>query len=302
MPWSVGIRFTHASLQVLAEDHGIDLLHIKGPAVDESLLEVVPGDTPHPGTPAKRVARQSIDADVLVRPHHVERLLEVMHRHGWTTQYRFEDGSAFEHAATLVHPFLAPVDVHRRFPGMDAHPAPAFERLWQERHLVPIAGFDCPVPSVTAQRLVLVLHATRAGELEHPDIQCSWTLATDDERAAVRRLAEALGAQVALAAGTGRLGDHAGARGYELWRALSTGEQSRVRIWLARVQAEPTVFGALRTAVRLIVPKPGRMRTTLGRRPTAREVAAAYAQRARWGYREVARLVRASRDTSRGGR
>ena len=115
MPWSVGIRFTHASLQVLADDHGIDLLHIKGPAVDDSLLEVQPGDASPRGGPVERVARQSIDADVLVRPAHVERLLDVMHRHGWTMKYRFEDGSAFEHAATLMHPFLAPVDVHRRF-------------------------------------------------------------------------------------------------------------------------------------------------------------------------------------------
>lgn len=302
MPWSVGIRFTHASLQVLADDHGIDLLHIKGPAVDDSLLEVQPGDASPPDAPVERVARQSIDADVLVRPAHVERLLDVMHRHGWTMKYRFEDGSAFEHAATLIHPFLAPVDVHRRFPGMDANPTAAFERLWEERHVVPIAGFDCPVPSVTAQRLVLVLHATRAGRLQHSDIQRSWTFATDDERAAVRRLADELGAEVALAAGTGRLADYDGTRGYELWRALSTGEQSRVRIWLARVKSEPTVFGAVRTAVRLIVPNPRRMRTTLGRRPTVREVTRAYAQRARWGYREVARLVRASKGASRGTR
>ena len=126
--------------------------------------------------------------------------------------------SAFEHAATLVHPFLAPVDVHRQFPGMDANPTAAFERLWEERHAVPIAGLDCPVPSLTAQRLVLVLHATRAGQLQHSDIQRSWTFATDDERAAVRRLADELGAEVALAAGTGRLADYDGTRGYELWR------------------------------------------------------------------------------------
>ena len=44
MPPAVGIRFAHAALQVLAEDHGIDLLHIKGPAVDDSLLEARPSE------------------------------------------------------------------------------------------------------------------------------------------------------------------------------------------------------------------------------------------------------------------
>ena len=137
------------------------------------------------------------------------------------------------------------------------------------------------MPSITAQLLVLVLHATRAGQLQHSDIERSWTSATDEERAAVRRLADDLGAEVALAAGTGRLAHYEGARGYDLWRALSTGEQSRVRIWLGRVKSERTVLSALRTGVRFILPNPRRMRTQLGRRPTAREVARAYGQRAR---------------------
>ena len=82
MPRSVGIRLTHASLQVLADDHGIDVLHIKGPAVDESLLEVRASEDATTSGRVERVARQSIDADVLVRPAHVERLFEVMHDTG----------------------------------------------------------------------------------------------------------------------------------------------------------------------------------------------------------------------------
>lgn len=285
MPWSVGIRFSHAALQVIAEDQGVDLLHIKGPAVDDSL---------------GGATRQSIDADVLVRPSHVDRLVTAMHQHGWRTLYRFEDGSAFEHASTLTHPVLAAVDVHRRFPGIDA--ATAFERLWAERRTVLIAGTPCIVPSVTAQRLILILHATRGGGVDHADIERSWTDATDHERAGVQQLADEVGAEVALAAGTGRLEEYQGRRGYELWRALSTGEQSHVRIWLARVKSEPTTAGALRTAVRLVLPNPRRMRTKLGRRPTARELARAYAQRARWGAGEVAQLVRSSRAASRADR
>ncbi|MFC7489210.1 MULTISPECIES: nucleotidyltransferase family protein [unclassified Knoellia] len=277
MPWSVGIRFSHAALQALAEDHGVDLLHIKGPAVDESLG----GGT-----------RRSIDADVLVRPAHVDTLLAAMHEHGWSTRYLFEDGSAFEHAATLGHPFLAPVDVHRSFPGIGGDAAAAFERLWADRHDTDIAGMPCPVPSVAAQRLILIVHATRGGRLDHPDIERSWTSATSAEREAVIRLADDLGAGVALAAGTGRLDEFVGQRGHELWRVLSTGEQSRARIWAARVRAAPTRRAALRVAVRLVVPNRHRMEARLGRRPTAREVATAYVTSARAGTGELVGFVR----------
>jgi hypothetical protein len=171
----VGIRFTHATIQVLAEANGIDLLHIKGPAVDDRLLAVLPTDDPPSGAPGT-VARYSVDADVLVRPAHVDRLFEVMHGHGWTTAYHFADGSAFEHAATLTHPVLSPADVHRRFPGIGIDAATAFERLWAERHTALIAGTPCPVPSLRAQRLVLIVHAARGGALYHSDIQRSWVL------------------------------------------------------------------------------------------------------------------------------
>ena len=294
MPVDVGIRFAHASLQVIADDNGVDLLHIKGPAVDDSLLETRLPDPERDeadGHPSAAVPRRSIDADVLVRPRHVARLFDAMHRHGWTTKYDFEDGSAFEHAATMVHPVLAPVDVHRRFPGIDGDAEAAFASLWSDRHTVLLAGMPCLVPSVTAQRLVLILHATRAGQLDHPDIVRSWTAATDAQRADVLELAAALRADVALAAGTGRLHEYQGVRGYELWKALSTGERSMVRLWLARVRAAPTRGAAVRTAVHLVVPNRHRMEAALGRAPTVHEVARAYRYRAWWGLRELTRLV-----------
>ena len=312
MPVSVAIRFTHASLQVLAEDYGIDLLHIKGPAVDDALLEVrvssisrtdgvAESEPESPLGAAETVARRSIDVDVLVRPAHLDRLSMAMRQHGWTTKYRFEVGSAFEHAATMTHPFLAPVDVHRHFPGMDSDPEAAFSRLWRDRHTVELAGTPCPVPSVTAQRLILILHATRAGQLTHPDILRSWTAAREDDRDAVRRLAADLGAEVGLAAGTGRLDEFSGARGYALWLALSTGERSLVRMWVARVKAAPTRRAALRTAVHLLVPNPRRLEATLGRPPTAREITRAYWRRARRGGREMGTLLRATVRRARGG-
>ena len=293
LPLGVGVQFTHAALQVLAEDHCVDLLHIKGPAVDPALLDVREMDDAAPGEQATAdvrsvpVPRRSVDADVLVRPSHVERLIEVMQRHRWTTLYRFEDGSAFEHATTMSHPFLAMVDIHRRFPGIGGDAELAFERLWRERQTALIAGQPCAVPSVTGQRLVLILHATRAGALGHSDIRRSWTDATGGERAAVQALAGDVGAELALAAGTGRLHAYRGRPDYELWLALSTREHAKPKVWLARVRAAPTKRAAARTAVRLLVPNPHRMEVALGRRPTAGELARAYVDRALWGAREL---------------
>ena len=251
MPVDVGIRFAHASLQVIADDNGIDLLHIKGPAVDDSLLEARSPDPERDGTddPASEaVPRRSIDADVLVRPRHVDRLFDAMHRHGWTMKYAFEDGSAFEHAATMVHPVLAPVDVHRRFPGIDADADAAFESLWSDRHTVLLAGMPCVVPSVTAQRLVLILHATRAGQLDHPDIVRSWAAATEASAPTCSdwrrtwgptsrwRPVRAACTSTAVRAATSSGGP---------CRPVSVG----VRLWLARVRAARTWRSSVRTAV-----------------------------------------------------
>lgn len=305
LPLGVGVQFAHAALQVLADDHGIDLLHIKGPAVDAALLDVrevgdpTLGESAGGDTLSVPVPRRSVDADVLVRPSHVDRLTEVMHRHQWTTLFRFEDGSAFEHATTMSHPFLAMVDIHRRFPGIGGDAELAFERLWSERQTAVIAGQPCAVPSLTAQRLVLILHATRAGALGHGDIRRSWTDATDGEREAVQALAEEVGAELALAAGTGRLHEYAGRPDYELWLALSTREHAKPRVWLARVRAAPTKRAAARTAVRLLVPNPHRMEVGLGRRPTARELARAYVDRGLWGARELVAMVRDRRGRQR---
>ena len=301
MPLAVGIRFTHASLQALAEDAGVDLLHIKGPAVDEHLLDGEQSTDPETGQPVFRSeVRPSIDADVLVRPSHLRALLEEMRRHGWSTVYRFEDGSPFEHASTMHHIVLAYLDVHRTFPGIGIHPELAFERLWADRRPALIAGYPCEVPSLIGQRLILLLHAARGPVEGHVDVRRSWTDATEAERGEVEQLARDLRAMVALAAATGRLDDFRTSREHDLWAALSSGETSPVKVWAARVRAAPTPRDRVRTGVRLVLPKPGRLQESLGRPPTRREVAAAYLARVRWGVAEVGRFVQTR--WRRGGR
>lgn len=112
-------------------------------------------------------------------------------------------------------------------------------------------------------------------------------------------LAAELNATVALAAGTGRLDLHRSAREYALWRALSTSDLSRSTLWVARVRAEPTLTGRIRTAIVLVAPKPGRLRHRLGREPRVGEVVATWA--AEWvkAFREL--LPAALRRSGRSG-
>ena len=291
MPLDVGIRLTHASIQALAEDAGVEVLHIKGPTLHPDLLERVEASADLGDALARTVPRRSSDADVLVRPSHLPALVRAMRAHGWVTKFDFEDGSAFEHAATMRHPQLALVDVHRAFPGIGVDPERAFDRLWADRVETRIAGYPCPVPGLTGQRLILLLHAARMNSENLGDIRRSWTDGTASDQQAVEQLARELSAEVALAAATGTLDRFRLRREHGLWAALSTGETSRRRLWWARVRAEPTVARAVRMAVRLVVPNPRRMTEWLGRPPTRGELARAYAERIGWVLAESRSVI-----------
>lgn len=282
MPVAVGVQFAHAAVQAIADAEGIDVLHIKGPALDPVLFghEASLGEG--------RAPRASFDADVLVRPSQVDRLLAAMLAHGWTVRYRFQDGSNFRHASTLVHHCLAPVDLHRSFPGFGIPAAAAFARLWADRVPVTIAGVACNAPSGEAHRLVMILHAVRSGDLLSDDIRRTWAEVTASEQQDVQAYADALGAEVALAAGTGNLDRHRDRREYRLWRALATRQANRPQLWWAWVLAQPTAREQVRVGLRLLGPRLGRLQGSLGHRPSVREQAAALAAQFREECRAVA--------------
>lgn len=297
MPIHVGVQLGSAVLQALAEDAGVDVLHLKGPSA--WAFEPQAGGEPGAASPARRASE---DVDLLVRPSQVATLFGALEQHGWDLAYRFEDGSAFEHASTWIRPGLVAADIHRRFPGISVDPELAFDRLWQHRCTFPIAGYPCTVPGPAGQRLILILNATRDGDLAGPDIARAWWAATEGERAEVESLAGELGATVPLAAGTGRLEDHRADRQYALWRALSTGDRTRSTLWFARVRAEPTVLARVRRGLALVGPKPDRLRHTLGREPRRVELAAAWLGQWRLVGRELWHAVgRRVRAVTRGG-
>lgn len=292
MPLKVGVRLTHAAVQAIADSAGIDVLHIKGPAVDPGLLAMVERVDSDGRTVLEPVDRSSIDVDVLVRPSQVQDLIGAMRRHEWTLKVDFPDGSSFEHAATMAHPRLVHVDVHRSFPGFGHDAAAVFDRLWHDRRLSEIAGIPCAVPDETAQRLVLILNAVRGGPSRRSEIDRLWDRASDEDRAAVQRLADETGAQVALAAATGRLAEYRTSREHDLWELLASGQSAPVAMWKARVRAQPTVRAAVREGVKRVVPNAGRLALRLGHAPSRRELAAAWVDQARTGARAVRDVVR----------
>ncbi|MFZ1410241.1 MAG: nucleotidyltransferase family protein [Micropruina sp.] len=276
MPLEVSVEMTHAAVQVAAADVGIDVLHIKGPSLHPSLSRRdARGETTH----------LSVDADVWVRPRDVDRLVAALGRAGWATKVRFEDGSAFEHASTLVHHYLGHLDLHRWFPGITVPPEEAFEALWAERDVTTLGGQPCPVPSVTGQRLVLLLHSVR-GPGSSVDVQRAWHDASPDDQRAVEALSVKLRAQIALAASLGDLSDDSSPES-ELWRVLTMRDRSLLDLWVARVRAAPTRRESLRVAIRQLVPNPRRLELVLGRPPTAKDLALAYGRRLRLGLQEV---------------
>lgn len=280
VPLGVRVLLAHAAVQVTATHHGVDLLHIKGPAVAPGL---------------RTTSSNSTDADVLVRPAHVSRFMRALRRAGWQLQTGFSQGSAFEHAAGLYHPNWGLLDVHRRYPGLDRDPGLTFDRLWTDRLDVDLASVPCPVPERTAQALILLLHAARSGGVRgptgHPDHASVWVEATEEERAAIRRLAATLEADVGLAAATGRLDEHAHHPEAAIWRLFSE-DHSRLDEWRARVGVAPSWRGKVTVVARSFLVNRYFLEQSLGRPASHLDVGREFARRLGHGGRDLVTLAR----------
>lgn len=283
VPLGVRVRLAHGAVQVIARHHGVDLLHIKGPAVAPGL---------------RTTASSSTDADVLVRPAHVARFMRALRRSGWQLQTGFTQGSAFEHAAGLYHPNWGLLDVHRHYPGLDRDPDLTFDHLWSGKSDVDLAAIGCPVPDRTAQALILLLHAARSGGVRgvarHPDHISVWVDATEDERAAITRLATTLDAEVGLAAATGHLEDHSADPEAALWR-LFTQDHSRLDEWRARVGVAPTLRGKVTVVARSFLVNRYFLEESLGRPATHADVGREFARRLGHGGRDLVAMARRRR-------
>lgn len=253
LPVPARVQFAHASVQYVANAVGVDVLHIKGPAVD-------PETNPGRG--------MGTDADVLVRPTHVRRLTQALISAGWTMWCDFDEGSLFEHAASFHDPTFGMLDVHKSFPGLHNHPEANFDHLWARRATREIAGYPCPVLHRVDERLVLLLHTARARP-GHIDVRNHWEILTSSERDTLDTLAARLGATVGLAIATGRgdaVRDH---REFPLWLDYS---DDRLGEWIARWRGGASFSDRLRLILRAGRVNRFELGQRLGRPPTPAEV------------------------------
>lgn len=272
LPLQVRVPMTHAAMQVLADASGADLLHIKGPALDRELAERRP---------------PSSDADILVRPAHLRRFVRALAGTQWSLRTRFATGSAFQHAATYWSDVFGYVDVHRSFPGLEA--LDTFDVLWADRHTVELGGHACAVPDVTAQRLILLVHAARSGGSR--DVEISWDEADPDEQSRIRDLARRLDAEIALAGALGRLDEYRDHRAYRLWRTFADPTSTRWDELRGRVEANPRLLGKAEILLRALVPNFEHLQMAAGHRLSRRDRAYAWQERYRRAWRELRRTT-----------
>ncbi|MGD8214491.1 nucleotidyltransferase family protein [Aestuariimicrobium sp. Y1814] len=268
LPVTLRVHLAHATVQAIADESGADILHIKGPSVDPAL---------------RPRARASADADVLVRPAHLNSFMAGLKAHGWQQVTRLPSGGLVEHSTNWYHGELGQMDVHVRFPGIQVGPDRAFERLWQGRTTRDIARRPCVVPDLVGQRLVLLLHAARGMAQYQADVKGSWLDASAEDRNAVTALAVDLRAEVALAVATGHLEDYRDHPEYDLWRLYADGATTTSGFRRLRAEFKATPEGStmvrLRVvgyALRILLRMPHRLSVGLARKPTAGEVARGY--------------------------
>lgn len=133
----------------VAASAGLQVLFIKGPAATMMGL---------------RGHHVSADVDALVRPEDLNGIVGALGGRGWLER---PSGVTvvrpYSHSRTLYHPqWNCDIDVHDRFPGMEASPGSAFDTLWRDRDYLVMAARPVPVPSIPAAVIFQALHSLRS--------------------------------------------------------------------------------------------------------------------------------------------
>jgi len=245
--------------------HSIDILHVKGYAFSQEIY---------------RKGRYSSDADLLVRPSHVDRFVEILLADGWRIQAHFETGSVFEHAMTLYHASWGLTDIHRFFPGLGRHGdyERAFDRVWAARKTRMIAHRPCVVPSDLDARLLVVLHRARAASRYSADINYLVSLLSYSDWQRLRARAEELDSSLAYSAAMGGLEQYRDDRDYLLWLSVSQDVPHYIQ-WIGRLQSATTLHDKLRTLKNIFLVNKDHLAMQLGRTPTKAEIRAKFFER-----------------------
>ena len=149
---SEGVLLAHALAARVADSVGVRAFFIKGPA---SVMQGL------------RQPKTSADVDVFVDPAGLEVMLQALQERGWRQRPVDPDTTTFpKHAVTLHHPeWPCCIDVHFRFPGMEADHAVCFETMWAYTKDFDLAGQTVRVPTPNLATLILALHALRSPHL-----------------------------------------------------------------------------------------------------------------------------------------
>lgn len=142
------VLLCHVLVHQVAVDAGVRAFFIKGPvSVSQGL----------------RPPKVSTDVDVFVEPGLDLVLQDAMFRRGWKPRPTEPDEAAFpRHSRTLFHPqWPCDIDIHFRFPGMEAEATECFEAMWRSTERSEVGGHLIPVPSRRLAVCLLALHALR---------------------------------------------------------------------------------------------------------------------------------------------
>jgi hypothetical protein len=147
-----GVLLGHALVARVAAELGIRAFFIKGPVSVHQRL---------------RKPKTSGDVDVFVSPQDLDAMVRALQEKGWRKRPVDPDSKTFpKHSVTVDHPeWPCCIDVHFRFPGMEAPAADCFQTMWANTEQLALAGQDIRVPSRPLAILILALHALRSPDL-----------------------------------------------------------------------------------------------------------------------------------------
>lgn len=225
---SEAVPLAHALVARVAEDVGVRVLFLKGPAAVAQGL---------------RAPRVSVDVDALVDPARRSVLAGRLTELGWVDERPYTSPTVLPmHSLTHRHPsWPCELDLHDRFPGFFADPQEVFERLWAGRVSVEVAGRPIPAPDRAGQALVLALHELRdphdpvkahaLGDL----VERVTSFSAGDSLRDLAELARDLGAADTAAPFLDRVGAPSPGRG--------TTDPADLRAWRLRTQPHASVAG-----------------------------------------------------------
>jgi hypothetical protein len=187
------VRVAHGDVDYVLERAGVPHLFLKGPSIADWLYE--------------EGERRFIDVDVLVPPDRlVDAVVALREHHYLDTKAGTAAGEVADHSRTLrrADGTGCEVDVHDRFPGMEADASAAWELLSSSVEKIQVAHRMIPVPDAPRRLLLTSLHTARDGRASSRvvrDIERAIDRASRQEWVAAGRLSEAAGAAHVMRAG-----------------------------------------------------------------------------------------------------